>query len=55
MTYQEAVKYLESYTEKYRHTDIHRMQALMRELGDPQKGMHFVMWPGRTVREAAPP
>ncbi len=42
MTYQEAVKYLDTYTEKYRHTDIHRMQALMRELGDPQKGMHFV-------------
>ena len=42
MNPKEVNDFLDSYSQLYKHTDIHRMQELMRLLGDPQKGMHFV-------------
>jgi len=38
----EVKDFLDTYSVPYKHTDIHRMRELMRRLGDPQKGMHFV-------------
>ena len=42
MTVEEVGLFLDTYTERYIHTDIHRMQALMQKLGDPQKNVRFV-------------
>ena len=42
MNTQELEDYLYSYTNKYEHADLSRMEDLMHRLGDPQKRLKFV-------------
>ena len=53
MTIQEAKEFLDSYSVPYVHTDIHRMQNLMHELGDPQKGLSFIHVAGTNGKGSA--
>ncbi len=42
MTYEEAVRYIESYTWSPDRIGLYRIQELLNRLGDPQKGLKFV-------------
>lgn len=42
MDIKEVNAFLDTYSQIYKHLGLHRMQAIMHLLGDPQKQMHFV-------------